>query len=308
MSCSSVPEKWRRVILLDGKMMAYRAHFSHLGLRNRDGHPTGLLHGFIWELLRINKKLPDTPMVICWDGDGKTWRHRLYPKYKANRKLNPEWKRMKMQIDELLPMLDMLGFEVVRIPGVEADDVIGILSSELNAHQIIVYTLDRDMLQLIRDGVCVWPKFDQRFIRTKDVEKKFGVPLGALTQIRAMVGDPSDNLKGLPGVGPVTAVKLWKAGFRLSDMSNGKLWSKYRSHILQLRKEFQLVQIIRSTDDEVWTEEQRAELKEMVTRIDWYPGRKQRKAMKHKDEFYHFLGRFALKELFAQRHDILSLP
>jgi DNA polymerase I len=298
----------KEIILIDGKMLAYRAHYAHLALKNEDGEATGLLHGFLYELLSINKKLPEAPMIICWDGAGKTWRHALYPKYKANRVENPEWQTMREQIAVLLPMLKTLGFHVFQIYGVEADDLIGILSCDLNFEQIRIYSGDRDMYQLVRDGVCVWPKFDKPIIRTKDVEKWLGAPMEALVEIKAMAGDPTDNLKGLPGVGFVTARKLWKEGLRLHDVSNGKHWAKYSVHWRRLKVEYQLAQIICSTDDEVWTEVQREDLKKMVLRADTSPHRKQQYAMEHRDEFYKFLGHYGLKQLFSERQRILSLP
>src|SRR5580765_1580004 len=145
-------EAMSEVILIDGKMVAYRAHFSHMALKNADGEPTGLLHGFFYELLSINKKMPEARMIICWDGKGKTWRHTTYPKYKAQRPYNPEWKRMNAQIVELLPILKKLGFHVYEVDGVEADDIIGILATQLNGHDIRIYSGDRDMYQLVKGG------------------------------------------------------------------------------------------------------------------------------------------------------------
>lgn len=298
----------RDIVLIDGKMLAYRAHYSHLKLQNKAGDPTGMLHGFFWELLRINKKLPQARMVICWDGDGKTWRHRLYPQYKAQRPLNPEWKRMRQQIEVLLPMLRKLGFRVYQFDGVEADDLIGILSAQLNDAMVRIYSADHDMYQLAQDGVYIWPKFDQAVIRMKDVERRIGAPLSALVEIKAMAGDPSDNLKGLPGVGMKTALKLWKLGLRISDVSNKKLWAKYSSHWLRVKKEYKLAQIICSEYDEVWDDEQRTQLATMVQDVDHYPGRNQKVGLMYKQEFYEFLGWYELRELFDKRHVILSLP
>jgi 5'-3' exonuclease len=296
------------VILLDGKMVAYRAHYSHSALKNRDGDATGILHGFLVELLSINKKLPEARIVICWDGKGKTWRHIAYPAYKAQRPFNPDWKKMNAQIEELLPLLEKLGFHVYRFDGVEADDLIGILATQLNQEEIRIYSADKDMYQLVKEGVYVWPKFDKALVKVKDVERWLQAPIEALAAIKAMAGDPADNLKGLPGVGFVTARKIWHAGHRLTDASNGKLWDKYRAHWVRLRKEYQLAQIIRSEDDDVWDEQQREQLKAMVRAVDKSPERNQRKGMQNKQEFYEFLGRYELKDLFAERHRLLSLP
>lgn len=301
----------RQAILIDGKWLAFREHFSHLNLKASNGTPTGMLYGFLSELLRLNRLLPEALIIVCWDGEGPTWRHKAFPAYKANRQPNPEFKRMLTQTDLLIPLLGKLGLWVLKVEGVEADDMIGMaatrLSEKLKA-EVRIYSKDRDMFQLVNDYVWVWPDPKLSPLRRSDIEKWLGVPFSALMEIRAMAGDPGDNLHGLPGVGHITAVKLWKQGFRLSDLSNGPLYDKYKKHWLRVREEYRLAQIVTDPLSDVWPEKTSKALVHLLYRLHNRPERDVAKGEQHRREVYEFLSEYDLNELLAARQKLFRLP
>jgi len=296
------------IVLVDGKWVAYRMHFSHLSLKTSDGKPTGMLYGFMHELIRINKKWPTAVSVICWDGEGPTWRHKLYPPYKQNRQPNPEMPRMKQGAGVLIPLLQMLGFRVLKRDGIEADDMIGMAATRLacDGNEIRIHSADQDMYQLVRgSSVTVWPKLDEKPLTEKDVKKVFGVEPIFISEIRALAGDSSDNLKGLMGVGPKTALKLWKSGMKPESPIG---WGDRAGEQPRVEKEYQLSKIIRDTNSRVWSVEQREYLTEIMERIAQRPGRDWKHAEKNREEVYRLLARYELSTLIADRHTLFSLP
>jgi len=294
------------IILVDGKWMAYRAHYAHMQLKTSGGRPSGLVFGFLKELLAINKRKPACPIIICWDGNGETWRHRAYPAYKANRTENPDWKIMKAQIDELLPTLQVgLGMHVARVDGVEADDIIGILAHHLKVtHNVVVYSADRDMYQLVGDSVKVWQKLEDRLWGQKDVQAWLGAPISAFVEIKAMAGDPADNLKGLPGIGFKKALKLYSSGFGMYGAANIALWDKYAKDLPRLKQELRLVRIVTDCDSKAWNATQRTKLKQLVERIKSRPTRSDGSVK----FFYRFLGRYECDHLFEVRDRFWKIP
>lgn len=300
----------RQLVLIDGKWLGYKMHFSHLGLKS-NGKATGMLHGFLSELLRINRKLPEAKIFVCWDGKKKTWRHSLYPKYKANRQFNPQYQEMQEQTEKLLDVLRKLGMWVLRVDDVEADDMIGMLASKFSdsGYEVRIHSKDRDMFQLVSDYVWVWPDLKLAPIRKTDIEKWLGAPFEALLDIRAMAGDSGDNLKGLPGVGYKTAVELWNRGLRLEGgLSNGKLFEKYKEHWRRVKEERELAKIVTTPASPVWSKGTRRELTKLLKDVFARPGRDIDAAEANRREVYRFLGEHELKELLAERHKLFLLP
>lgn len=301
----------KQFVLIDGKYVAFKMHFSHLNLKATNGTPTGMLYGFLSELLRINRLLPAARIIICWDGEGQTWRHKFFPAYKANRQPNPDFKRVLIQIDLLVPILRKLGLWVLKIDGVEADDMIGMVAKRLSERlkaEVRIYSKDRDMFQLVNDYVWVWPDPKLPPLRRGDIEKWLGVSFSALMEIRAMAGDPGDNLQGLPGVGRITAVKLWKQGLRLSDLSNGALYSKYKDHWKRVKKEYKCAQIVTDSLSDVWSEETSKRLVHLLYRLQNRPERDVAMGERYRREVYEFLSEYDLNELLAVRQKLFRLP
>ena len=299
------------VVLIDGKWMAYRMHFSHIALQTSDGKPTGMLHGFMQGLLHIHKKLPDAAIIVCWDGKGPTWRHRLYPAYKQNRQPNPQMPRMQQGSEVLVPLLRQLGFWVMREKEVEADDMIGMASYRLSydGHKVRIHSSDQDMYQLVRaDSPSIWPKVDEKPITERDVKRVFGVNPCNVCEIRAMAGDSSDNLKGLKGVGIKTAIRYWKEGLRPVSTLVPSWASKYKPEWPRVLQEYKLAQIIRDPQDNVWSKDLKRTLSLWMDKISERPGRFREHAERNREDIYRTFARYELAQLIADRHILFNMP
>jgi DNA polymerase I len=302
----------KQTVIIDGKWLGYKMHFSHLSLKTSEGKPTGMLHGFLLELLRLNRKLPQARIIICWDGKGKTWRHRIFPAYKQNRQYNPERERMIESSEVLLPLLRRLGFHVLREDGVEADDMIGMASKALSydGWKVLIYAKDRDFYQLIRcDDIMVWHDLKEKPLDENAIKNMWGVVPGCVTDIRAMAGDMGDNLRGLPGVGLVTAIKYWKRGLMPDGMEGPKeLIEKYKEHWPRIRKELRCAEIVTLPDSEWWLPVQRERLKQLMWNVVENPGRDKILAEKNRREVYKTLVGYELEQLLAERNKFFTIP
>jgi 5'-3' exonuclease len=304
------------VILVDGKNVAYRMHFSHIGLRNSQGEPTGMLHGFLYNLLRLHSVEPNARFVFCWDGESPTWRHTLQPRYKANRKINPELPNMLAQLAILEPMLDTLGFHTIKIKGVECDDLMGLLAKKLveDGKEVRLYSMDSDLYQLLTmKGVTVWERSDSKPITALDVEKKKGITAKDWVRVASMAGG-HNNLHGLWKIGPIKAKELWAAGARpdkawVEQSPEMKiLLSRHRSDWERIQQEYYMATIVTDVEAEVWTEEQKEALKKAVRDVVQHPERKVRHTKEMERSFFSFLGIYELKELFEDRSEFWKMP
>lgn len=306
------------IVLVDGKWVGYRMHFAHMGLKTSDGKPTGMMHGFLHELLRINRKLPEAGIIICWDGKGPTWRHKLYPSYKKNRQLNPEMQKVHEGSDVLIPLLRKLGFWVLKKDGVEADDMIGMASHRLNCegYPVRIHSSDQDMLQLVRaDQIVIWSDLKQPVIQEKDVKKIMGVEPWFVSEIRALAGDSSDNLKGLPGIGLKKALRLWKEGFRISlsaltyrNRNQREMFGKYEKDWFRVKKEFECAQIVKDPATSLFSEELQVYLSDLMEEVSKNPFRDKEKAERNREEVYRILVRYELEQVLAERHALFAIP
>ncbi len=198
-----------RVVLVDGSSYLYRAfHVPALQrLTAPDGAPTGAVHGVLNMVNRLLIDYSPARMAVVFDAKGKTFRDDLYAEYKANRPPMPD--ELRSQIEPAIAAIEALGIAVLRVPGVEADDVIGTLAAHATGLGIdtIISTTDKDMTQLVDDHVLVLNTMDDRRLDADAVEQKFGVPPRLIIDFLTLTGDTSDNIPGVPGVGPKTAVK-----------------------------------------------------------------------------------------------------
>lgn len=202
------------LVIIDGYSLLFRAHLAYGGaesLRTRDGRPTGAIHGFTSMLLSILKERPDA-VYVAWDAPGPTFRDELFPQYKAQRpEADPD---LKAQFGPAREMVDAFGIPSVEVPGYEADDLVGSLAERAReqGYRVCIVTGDTDQLQLVRDGVTV--RMTGRGVsETVDYDhqrvlEKYGVRPDQMADFKALVGDPSDNIPGVPGVGKVTAARL----------------------------------------------------------------------------------------------------
>ena len=206
--------KNKRLYLIDGYAMLYRSHFALIRnpLINSKGMHTSALFGFINQIMKlITKDKPDL-MVAAFDSSKKTFRHEKYPEYKATREKMPE--EMVTQLPYLWKILESMGIPTLEQPGFEADDIIGTLATMASKEELDVYIVsgDKDFMQLVNDKIFLYaPSGRQAEIKIYDrngVVDKWGVPPEKIIDLLGLMGDSSDNVPGVPGVGEKTAVKL----------------------------------------------------------------------------------------------------
>ena len=204
----------KRLYLIDGYAMLYRAHFAMIRnpLINSKGMHTSALFGFVNQIMKlINNEKPDL-MIAAFDSPQKTFRHERYPEYKATREKMPE--EMIEQLPFLWNILDSMDIPLLEEPGFEADDIIGTLATQASKKGLDVYIVsgDKDFMQLINDKIFLYaPSGRQADIKIYDkqgVEDKWGVPPEKIIDLLGLMGDSSDNVPGVMGVGEKTAVKL----------------------------------------------------------------------------------------------------
>ncbi|HWU71256.1 MAG TPA: 5'-3' exonuclease H3TH domain-containing protein, partial [Pseudoxanthomonas sp.] len=196
-----------RLVLIDGSSYLYRAFHALPPLSNADGEPTGALFGVVNMLRATLKEKPDYVAFVV-DAPGKTFRDELYPQYKANRAAMPD--DLRLQVQPMCEIVQALGMPILRVEGVEADDVIGTLAVQGAAQGIAVTisTSDKDFAQLVRPGIeLVNTMSGSRLDSDESVLEKFGVKPAQIVDYLALMGDAVDNVPGVEKCGPKTAAK-----------------------------------------------------------------------------------------------------
>ena len=197
----------KTLLLVDGSSYLYRAFHALPDLRNREGFPTGAIHGVVAMLKRLRKDIPAECAAFVFDAKGKTFRDEWYPDYKAHRPPMPD--DLAVQIAPLLEIVEALGWPIVMIQGVEADDVIGTLvkHAEADGMTSIVSTGDKDLAQLVTEKTRLVNTMSNETLDLEGVVNKFGVPPERIVDYLTLIGDSVDNVPGVEKVGPKTAVK-----------------------------------------------------------------------------------------------------
>ncbi|MFH2122356.1 MAG: DNA polymerase I [Pseudomonadota bacterium] len=196
------------VFLIDGSAYIYRAYHAITPLVTSQGLPTHAVFGFMNILRRILREKNPLYLAVAYDSRGPVFRHEMYAAYKANRATMPEDLQVQIPyIKELVRALNICSFE---IPGVEADDIIASAARQLSrqGHKVIVVSGDKDLLQLVGEQITVWEPMLDRVMDSQAVLDKYNVGPERLLDCFALIGDSSDNIPGVPGVGPKTAESL----------------------------------------------------------------------------------------------------
>ncbi|MGB5738618.1 MAG: DNA polymerase I [Woeseia sp.] len=239
----------QKLVLVDGSSYLYRAFHALPPLTNSSGEPTGALHGVLNMLMKLTREEPDAFLAVVFDAPGKTFRDELFEEYKANRPPMPD--ELREQIAPLLEAVPALGLPMIRKEGVEADDVIGTLCRRAIAEgmEVLVSTGDKDMAQLVEDGVTLVNTMTDTVLDRDGVHNKFDVWPEQIIDYLALVGDKSDNIPGVPKVGPKTAAKWLKEYDSVenliahADEIGGKVGESLRDNLEQLRLSQQLATI-----------------------------------------------------------------
>ncbi len=206
------------MLLVDGSSYLYRAFHAMPDLRSPEGFPTGAIHGFVAMMNWLRDRFPAEHAVCVFDAKGPTFRDAWYPEYKAQRAPMPD--ALREQIEPIHEVVRLLGWPVLEVPGIEADDAIGTLArvAAQSGHQVLISTGDKDLAQLVTEKVTLMntmAKPPER-LDIEGVKAKFGVPPERIIDYLTLIGDTVDNVPGVEKVGPKTAAK-WIADFGSLD-------------------------------------------------------------------------------------------
>ena len=196
------------LILVDGSSYLYRAFHALPPLTNSKGLPTGAVKGVINMMRRLQKDYPNSTTAVIFDAKGKTFRDEIYSEYKANRPPMPD--ELRSQIEPIHNIIKAMGMPLVSIEGVEADDVIGTYAVQATEQQqpVIISTGDKDIAQLVNEHISLVNTMTDTYLDREGVIAKFGIPPELIIDYLALLGDKSDNIPGVPGVGEKTALGL----------------------------------------------------------------------------------------------------
>ena len=228
------------LVLVDGSSYLFRAFHAMPALSNSKGQPTGAVYGVVNMLRRLLKDYGPSHMAVVFDAKGKTFRNDLYKEYKANRPPMPD--ELRSQIEPLHAIVQAMGLPMLVIEGVEADDVIGTLAHQATTQGIdtVVSTGDKDLAQLVNKHVTLINTMTDTKLDVAGVKDKFGVTPEQIIDYLALIGDTSDNIPGVPKVGPKTAVK-WLEQYgsldeivKHADDISGKVGENLRASLAQL--------------------------------------------------------------------------
>ena len=240
-----------QLILVDGSSFLFRAFYvpQLKRMQTSSGQPTGAVFGTINMLKSLIADYPDSEIIAIFDAKGKNFRHELYPDYKANRPPMPD--ELRSQIDYVHRTIKAMGIPLIAMPAVEADDVIGTYAKQAEAlgKTVLVATSDKDLAQIVNDSVHLIDTMKKVIYDQDGVVEKYGVRPDQIIDYLTLMGDSSDNIPGVPKVGPKTAVKWLKQYGTLegviehADEITGKVGEYFREFIPQLPLSQDLVTI-----------------------------------------------------------------
>ena len=199
----------KSIYVIDGSAIIYRSYFAFKNrpLINSKGENTSAIFGFLRTIISLLDRFKPEYFVITFDEREPTFRHEIYKEYKATRDKMPE--DLVEQLEPILEMVKLSHIAKLSKSGYEADDIIATLTERYeNEHDIVIVSTDKDLYQLVDNHVKLYDHSKDRFIGIKEVEEKFDVPPGKIVDLLALAGDSSDNVPGIPKIGPKTAAKL----------------------------------------------------------------------------------------------------
>ncbi len=206
-----------RLVIIDAANSLYRAFFALPPLRNSAGQPTNSVYGFVTMLQKVLREEQPDHVVVVFDAPGGSFRNRLFAEYKATREAQPE--DLRAQFPVAREVVEAFRIPTLEVPGVEADDVIATLVTHAPRDlRITIVSTDKDLMQLVSDRVTLLDTMKDRRFGPAEVEERFGVAPDRVVDVRALVGDASDNIPGVKGIGEKGAAQLVREWGSLEDV------------------------------------------------------------------------------------------
>ena len=207
-----------QIFIIDGSAFLYRAYYSMKPLHTKDGRTVQAVYGFARMLKKLMNKFDPKYMVLVWDSRGATERHEIFTEYKATRQAAPnDLSDQKIIIQEFA---DIIKLRQLSRPGTEADDLIFSLAKDVEPHQVVVVSSDKDMAQMLSDRVQILDPFKDEFIDPEKFTQKYGFNVNKIIFYYSLIGDTSDNIPGVRGIGPKSAQDLVNKFNSLEDIYN----------------------------------------------------------------------------------------
>jgi len=266
----------RPLLLVDGSSYLYRAFHALPPLTTSRGEPTGAVYGVINMLKSLLAEYRPEHMAVVFDARGKTFRDELFAEYKANRPPMPD--ELAAQVEPLLALVKALGLPLLQVNGVEADDVIGTLAARAATAgmETVISTGDKDMAQLVDAHVTLVNTMSHTTLDVDGVREKFGVPPERIVDLLGLMGDSSDNIPGVPRVGPKTAVKWLNEYGSLDDVIahaddiTGKVGESLRANLDTLALSRRLASIRTDVALETGPQDLSLQPPDVAALCDWY--------------------------------------
>ena len=253
-----IPMPSKTLLLVDGNNLVYRSFFAIPPLANREGIPTNAVYGFTNVLRKLLSEETPALAAVTFDAGGRTFRHERFEAYKANRPPTPD--DLKQQFPYTRKLCDVLGLPILERPGIEADDLIATLAERAveEGFRVLIVSSDKDLLQLVREGVTIVHPVKYNRLDTEAVKEKFGVPPERVADVLALMGDSVDNVPGVPGIGEKGARKLiseWGSLEKLlahaAEVKNERQREGLEQHADQARLSKELITLVTDLDLEV---------------------------------------------------------
>ncbi len=208
----------KTIYLIDGTAYIHRAYHAIRNLTNSRGLPTNAVFGFTRMLIKLLEDRNPQYIVILFDTKGPTFRHKMFAEYKANRPPMPE--DMALQIPYIKEITSAFNLSQIEMAGFEADDLIGTMAckAEKDGFEVVMVTGDKDFIQLVTERISIWDPMKKKVINPDTIKTDMGVEPGQVIDIMGLSGDTADNIPGVPGIGPKTALKLIKTFGSLAQL------------------------------------------------------------------------------------------